>query len=107
MHGLLFSVVANPLIETCRLGIEGPNGEAANSTFVSNTTSCSNTRDTFVNFQPSELFFVFEFSFRLPVDPPNDRDRHNYIAAYHFGIVEAFADINYHDKNGGKKCLDM
>ena len=99
---LLISVIELPLIETCRLGIEGPNGEAANSTFVSNTTSCSNTIDTFVNFQPKELFLRFEFSLILPVDPPNASVRHSYVEDFHFGIVQAMVDNKYYDKTGGK-----
>ena len=91
-----------PTIETCRLGIEGPNGEVANSTFVSDT-SCNHTRDTFVNFQPNELFLGFDFSLELPVEPPNSSERHNYVEDFHFGIVEAFVDLIYYNSSGGEK----
>ena len=100
---LSVSVVEPPVIETCRLGIEGPNGEAANSTLVHNSTSCSNTQDTFVNFQPSELFLAFDFAFQLPVDPPSGSEKHNYVEAFHFGIVEAMVNNTFYDKDGSKR----
>ena len=95
-------MVHPPRIETCRLGIEGQGGVVFNSTFVGETTSCDNTRDTFVNVQPVELFFEFTFAFELPQDPPKDPDRHKYVDSYHFGIVDGDVSMLLYPKSGGK-----
>ena len=95
-----FAVVHEPFIETCRLGLEGTGGVVFNSTFVSNTTSCDNTRDTFVNVLPVELHFEFTFVFRIPgmKDPP---EQHDYVYDYHFGIVASKVAMLYYSRTGG------
>ena len=95
-------MVHPPKIQTCRLGLEGTGGVAFNSTFEGNTTSCDNTRDTFVNVQPVESFFDFAFEFKLPEDPPGADVRHKYIHDYHFGIVDGDVEMILYPKSGGK-----
>ena len=97
-------MVHEPIIETCRLGIEDDMGNVFNSTFVSNTTSCANTVDTFINIHPSVSFFAFEFSFHLQQDPPKDPYRHEYVESFHFGIVDGDVTLYLYQKssNGGR-----
>ena len=97
-------MIHEPLIETCRLGIEDNMCNVFNSTFVGDTTSCSDTRDTFVNIHPMELFFAFDLSFHLPQDPPKDPDKHKFVEDFHFGIVDGDVTLYLYQKstNGGK-----
>ena len=99
----LLAVVHQPLIKTCRLGIEDSMGNVFNSTFVGETSSCNNTEDTFVNIYPMELFFAFEFSFKLPQDPPKDPEKHHYVEDFHFGVVDGDVTLFLYQKstNGG------
>ena len=92
------AVVHKPHIETCRLGVESHGGEVFNSTFVGNTTSCENTRDTFANVQPKEFHFEFTFVFKLPEDPPA---KHSYVAGYSYGIVGGRVELRHYPNNGG------
>ena len=95
---IYISVEHEPVIETCRLRFEGTGGVVFISSFVGNTTSCDDTRDTFVNLQPRELHFEFSFSFRLPEDPPA---KHKYVHDFHFGIIDGNATLQYYSKTGG------
>ena len=97
----LLLVQHKPKIDTCRLGIEDDMGNVFNSTFVSNTTSCSDTIDTFVNIHPMELFFTFEFIFRLLQDPPEEKLRHKYVDGYSFGIVDGDVTVYLYQKSTG------
>lgn len=45
------------------------------------------------------MYFEYSFSFEYPSDP-SEIERHPYIDAYAFGVVEALDTVIYHDKDG-------
>ena len=93
-------MTARPTIETCQSSVESENWDVGNSSFASNTsTSCADTVDTFVEFQPFKVSLLFDFSLHLPADPPSGTHRHNYVEDFQFGIVEGFVDVIYYNPN--------
>ena len=98
-QSVIFTVTHQPVIETCRLGIEDEMGNVFNTTFIGNTTSCDNTIDTYVNIIPKELSIVFDLAFRLPKDPPSGEDRHKYVEDFHFGVVDGDVSLFLYQKS--------
>ena len=70
------------------MGAESALGEAANTTSVGNSTSCSDTGDGFINFVPDHVFFHLDAFFALPESVPSEDPGFNdYAAEENFGII--------------------
>ena len=98
---LATAVIHKPEIHTCRMGAESALGEAANTTSVGNSTSCSDTGDGFINFVPDHLYFNLDVMFLLPESIPEPIDGFNdYAKMTQFGIIASYVSILKHRTDG-------
>ena len=104
IHGLpvyVLAVTHTADIHTCRLGAESVNGEAANSTFSTNSTSCESTEDAYINFSPRFLFFHLDMALELPADPPDTIPNYSsYVTGYSFGVINAEVTVSVYNTLG-------
>ena len=95
----VLTVQQPPSIASCRIGAESIHGESANGTSKDGVAACSSIQDTFINFQPHHMSFVFDFVFE-ELNYPNDT--HVYVSEWEFGVSEANISIIMYNAIG--KC---